>query len=463
MSKTISILLIASLSFGLITANPTWAQRKSRPWPEISLSTLPSVVGMSNSWPYEIQRRSPVYLADLDKLHVAFSYGKGRHDNDLNPLAGAASARYGYSFYQGVDYSSDNFKLDVYSHLGKTTFGSVWAVYGEDEDRETRRAFLTSEPNRVEVRTAFAWTFKPGWTAAVAGTFSNYPYAYVFALQPSGSQPTDSQFALPANVGEQFTGTVDVLHRSQSNLDLIVGAEFLRHYTKFAAPDPPAGSNYRDTSEVKEYIYSGAPRVILKKTFSTGDYVRAGASVYFNLVDYQYTGAGRWEYPSLAVPSYRTQTLESMVPKWNFYLDGSHLLSSNAVLYGAAEVAGYPNRLTRKDTDFVPVDFSLLDVENITTAAFTVDIAAKLTPIFHGTAGVTLRYLDTGPITATRPVDDRSLYPSLHVGTQTRFYRSLWWTVRVNEFRLYTSEEVGTAALMENRYYFETEVLFLGL
>ncbi len=467
MRKPVTMLLLLACGLLFLPSTPTDAARKPRPWPEINLSTLPSVVGMPNSWPYEIQHRSAVYLADLDKLHIAVSYGRGRNDNDLNPLSGNMAGRYGYSFYRRIDYSIDNIKLDVYSHLGKRTFGSLWATYGEDENRDSKSAFLLAEPNRVEVRSAFAWNFKPGWTAAAAGSFSNYPYAYVFALQPSWSSPADSQFMLPANVGEHFTGTVDVMKRSQKNLEFIFGAEFHAHYTKFAAPDPPAGANYRDTSEVKEYIYSTAPRLIVKKTFSTGDYLRAGASVYFNLFDYQYAGAGRWEYPSLGVPSYRTQTLLSMVPKWNFYLDGSRLLGANAVLYSALQFTGYPNRLTREDTDFVPVDLSLLDVDNITTVAWTADLSGKLTRIFHGSIGFTVRYLNTGfasdldPLTT--PADDRKLYPSLHVGTQTRFYKSLWWTIRVNDFHLYTSEEVGTAALFENRFYLETEILFLGL
>ncbi len=440
------------------------APRKSKPWPDINLSILPSVVGMSNSWAFEINKRSPAYLSDLDKLHIAVSYGRGSNDNDIPTLTGRPAGRYGYSFYRGVDYKFDNFKLDVYSHLGKKTFGSLWATYGEDKDRRTKEAFLVSEPNRLNVKTAFAWNFRPHLTAAVAGTFNNYPRSYIFALQPSGSAPADSQFALPANVGENLEGQVDLMYRTDNNLDIIFGGRFIYQHTKFAAPDPPAGAGYRDTSEVKEFVYSGAPRVIVKKTFQSGSYLRAGASLYFNLFDYQYAGAGKWNYPSTVVPSYRAQSFDTMVPNWEFYVDGSKLLGANAAVYSALEFSGYPNRLTRKDTDFVPVDLSLVDADNIFSTALTVDFSAKLTRIFNGMAGVTVRHIGKGDETnSTISMDDRSLYASLRFGTMTRFYRNLWWTIRVNDLHLYTSEAVGTAALFENTSYFETEILFLGL
>ncbi len=458
-----SLFLIAVTLLPLIHAE---SARKPRPWPEINLSLLPTVVGMSNSWPYEINERSAVYLSDLDKLHIALSYGFGRNDNELRTLSGDAASRFGYGFYKSIDYKISDIKLDVYSHLGKKTFASLWAVYGEDKNRKDNNAFLVYEPNRVEVRTSFAWRFRQDWTGAIAGSFSNYPYAYVFSLQPEGTRPADPQFELPANVGEHFTATIDLMRRTKK-FDWIVGFNMERHYSKFAAPDPPAGSNYRDTSEVKEFIYSGAPRLIVKRSFPSGSYLRAGAAVYFNLFDYQYTGAGRWDYPSTSVPSYRSQTINTMIPTYKIFIDGSRVLNANAVLYSTLEFAGYPNRLTRKDTDFVPINLSLVDAEDIFTANWATDIAANLTRIFTGLIGVRARYVNGEAPPADeldlRPLDDRSLYVSLRLGAQTRFYRNLWLNVRVNDLRLYTSEEVGSAALFENRRYVETELLFLGL
>ena len=98
----------------------------------------------------------------------------------------------------------------------------------------------------------------------------------------------------------------------------------------------------------------------------------------------------------------------------------------------------------------------------------TADISAKLTRIFHGMAGIKVRYVGKGKdqpesAGASSIMDDRSLFASLRFGTMTRFYRNLWWTIRVNDVRLYKSEAVGTAALFENTSYFETEILFLGL
>ncbi len=187
MSKFLKLGLLILLFLPVIVTDLGAAPRKSRPWPEINLSILPSVVGMSNSWAFEINRRSAVYLSDLDKLHLAVSYGMGKNENDITALTGQSAGRYGYRFYSGIDYKIDNFKLDVYSHLGKKTFGSLWATYGEDENRSNREAFLLAEPNRLNVKTAFAWKFKPRLTAAISGAFSNYPRSYIFALQPSGT------------------------------------------------------------------------------------------------------------------------------------------------------------------------------------------------------------------------------------------------------------------------------------
>ncbi len=468
MSKFLKLSLLILLFVPNFITEADAAPRKSRPWPKINLSILPSVVGMSNSWAFEINRRSAAYLSDLDKLHLAVSYGRGRNENDITALSGQNAGRYGYRFYSGIDYSIDNFRLDVYSHLGKKTFGSLWATYGEDKDRSTKDAFLVAEPNRINVKTAFAWRFKPRLTAAISGAFNNYPRSYIFALQPSGTSPADTQFALPANVGENLEGQFDVMYRTDNNLDVIIGGRFMYQHTKFAAPDPPIGAGYRDTSEVKEFVYSGAPRLIVRKTFQSGSYLRAGASVYFNLFDYQYTGTGKWDYPSTVVPSYRAQSFDTMIPNWEFYVDGSRLIGTNAAIYSALEFAGYPNRLTRKDTDFVPVDLSLVNSDNIFSAALTADISGRLTRILHAMAGIKVRHVGkgddlTGANSADGIMDDRSMYASLRFGTMTRFYRNLWWTIRVNDLRLYTSEAVGTAALFENTSYIETEILFLGL
>ncbi len=468
MSKFLKFSLLILLILPMVATEAGAVPRKSRPWPEINLSILPSIVGMSNSWAFEINHRSAVYLSDLDKLHLAVSYGRGRNDNNLAALTGQNAGRYGYRFYSGIDYSIDNFRLDVYSHLGKKTFGSLWATYGEDKDRLTKDAFLVAEPNRINVKTAFAWKFKPHLTAAISGVFNNYPRSFIFALQPSGTSPADTQFTLPANVGENLEGQLDVMYRTDNNLDVIFGGRFMYQHTKFAAPDPPIGAGYRDTAEVKEFVYSGAPRLIVRKTFQSGSYLRAGASVYFSLFDYQYMGTGKWDYPSTAVPSYRAQSFETMIPKWELYVDGSRLIGANAAIYSALEFAGYPNRLTRKNTDFVPVDLSLVNSDNILSAAFTADISGRLTRIFHAMAGIKIRHVSkgddlSGANAAAGIMDDRSLYPSLRFGTMTRFYRSLWWTIRVNDLRLYTSEAVGTAALFENTSFIETEILFLGL
>ena len=157
-----------------------------------------------------------------------------------------------------------------------------------------------------------------------------------------------------------------------------------------------------------------------------------------------------------------------MIPDWDFYIDGSHLLGPNAVIYSALNFTGYPNHLTRSNTDFVPIDLSLLNNDNLLSTALTVDISGKLTRIFHGNIGITARFLGKGDLAESAfgdstPLDNRSFYPTIHIGTQTRFYRNLWWTIRVTDYPLYKSEQVGTAALFENEKYFETEILFLGL
>jgi hypothetical protein len=60
-------------------------------------------------------------------------------------------------------------------------------------------------------------------------------------------------------------------------------------------------------------------------------------------------------------------------------------------------------------------------------------------------------------------LDDRSMYLKLRAGGATRFYRNLWWSIRVPDFRLYTSKGLGSAILFENKSYIETDILFLGL
>ncbi len=55
------------------------------------------------------------------------------------------------------------------------------------------------------------------------------------------------------------------------------------------------------------------------------------------------------------------------------------------------------------------------------------------------------------------------MYLKLRAGGTTRIYRSLWWTVRVPDMRLYTSKKLGSAVLFENKSYIETDLLLLGL
>jgi hypothetical protein len=153
-------------------------------------------------------------------------------------------------------------------------------------------------------------------TLAVSGAISNYPSSYVFALQPSAAAISDSQLSLPSRDGENLVSEVDLLYRTKNNMDIIVGGIFQRLFEKFDAPDAPlradgTPNNYKDTAVVKEYIYSGAPRVSVKKTFPSGSYWRAGGSIYFSLYDYQYAGASKYDYPDTTFPSYRLQSFET--------------------------------------------------------------------------------------------------------------------------------------------------------
>ena len=50
-----------------------------------------------------------------------------------------------------------------------------------------------------------------------------------------------------------------------------------------------------------------------RQTFPSGSYIRGGASIYMNLIDYQYFGGGRYKIVNPAVPSYRAQGLETMI------------------------------------------------------------------------------------------------------------------------------------------------------
>ncbi len=187
-----------------------------------------------------------------------------------------------------------------------------------------------------------------------------------------------------------------MLYRTKSNLDIIVGGIFQRLYEKFDAPESSLDSlgnptNYRDTAIAKESIYSGAPRVSVKKTYPSGSYFRGGGAIYFSLYDYQYAGASQYDYPNKYLPSYRLQSFETLVPKWKFYADGTKMLGLNTALYACIETGRYPNALTRKETDFVPVRISLANLVDLSSTSLTVDLTGKLTRIFHGMIGFEVR------------------------------------------------------------------------
>jgi hypothetical protein len=413
---------------------------------------------MTNSWAFEINHRSPVYLADIDKLYLAVAYGTGSNENNLTRLQGRAAGRYGYYFYRDLGFNISDVRLSAYSSFSRSTFGSVWITYGKDRNKKNKEEFLVSIPSRLDFKVAFAWKFMDNVTAAVSGSMNNYPPSYIFALQPTNSSPADTQFSLSAGDGENIVGEVDLLYRTRTNLDVILGGVFQASRTKYDAPGPP----YDDTATVKEYIYSGAPRFSIKKTFATGSYLRAGAAYYFNLFDYvDEKGGNPWESPSQDYASYRLQRFDSFVPLWKVFTDGSKALGTNATLYSRLEAASYPNALTKTQTDFVPVNLSLIDSDNLFSGCFAAEIAGRLTRIISAAVGIELRYVDIG--VSKSQLDDRSLYAKLRLGATTRFYRNLWWSVRIPDLRLYTSKEVGSAALFENRSYIETEILFLGL
>jgi hypothetical protein len=339
-------------------------------------------------------------------------------------------------------------------------------VYGRDRNKKNKKPFLEAVPSRLNFKTAFAWKLKENLTLGISGAISNYPSSYVFALQPSVPVVNDSQLSLPSRDGENLIGEVDLLYRTKSNMDIIVGGTFQRLYEKFDAPDAPlradgTRNNYKDTAIVKEYIYSGAPRVSVKKTYPSGSYWRAGGTFYFSLYDYQYAGASKYEYPDTTFPSYRLQSFETLVPQWKVYADGTKALGTSAALYACFETGRYPNALTRKDTDFVPLRLSLVNLVDLSSTSLRVDFTGKLTRIFTGMIGLEVRQFANGDDKTL--LDDRSMYIKLRAGGMTRFYRNLWWSIRVPDFRLYTSKGLGSAILFENKSYIEMDILFLGL
>jgi hypothetical protein len=100
--------LIISLSSGVAEG-----ARKKKPWPDVNLSTLPSVVGAANSWDFEINERSPVYLADLDKMYVTLAYGWGESSNNLQGRDPNLD-QYGYGFYNTTfEHSINNFDFST--------------------------------------------------------------------------------------------------------------------------------------------------------------------------------------------------------------------------------------------------------------------------------------------------------------------------------------------------------------
>jgi hypothetical protein len=469
MNRRLTFLFL--LGIFVLTALPLSAQsrRKARPWPDINLSTVPSVMWMANSWPFEINHRSPAYLGDLDKMYISLAFGYGKNSNTLNRLANGSEALYGYRFYRDIDYKNTDFRLSIYSNFGKTTFGSLWVVYGRDRNVVNKEPFLAAVPSRLDFRTALAWKPKPNLTIGVSGSLNNYPASYVFALQPvysSPGEPSDSQLALPAGDGENMSGEVDLLYRTKNNLDVIVGGIFQRLHEKFELPDPPPDANglpanFKDTSIVKEYIYSGAPKLSVKKTFASGSYLRGGFSYYFNLFDYQYQGSYPFDALNQNYPSYRGQSFENLVPKWKLYADGTRVVGANSAIYGCIETGQYPNALSHTDTDFAPLQASFVDLQDISSTSLNVELTSRLTRIFHGMVGFEARYFSTGSDKTL--LDNRSIYLSARLGGTTRFYRNLWWTIRMPDIRLYTSKSLGSAILFENKSYIETDILFLGL
>lgn len=468
MKRLIMIGALIFLTSSLILSLPAFARKRtSKPWTDVSLSTLPSVVGMTNSWSFEINYRSPAYLSDVDKMYLQAAYGTGSNKYSPPKLDGKPAGRYGYYFYRGINYAINDARLDIYSNFSKSTFGSCFITYGTDHRSKDDQPFLAGVPSRLSFKTAFAWKLKENLTAAVSGSINNYPLSYVFNLQPRPyGAPADTQFTLTSGDGENIVGEADLMYRTQNNLDVIIGGIFQTFHSKFDPPDPPhkpdgTPANYYDTATVKEYIYSAAPKISVKKTFSTGSYLRAGGSYYFNLFDYQYLGRNQWEYPSLKSASYRLQSFDTFVPKWKLYADGAKALGASSVLYSCLEVGSYPNALSLTETAFVPMQFSLVNRTNLFSGSLSADITSRLTRIFTASCGIELRYFNNGDVKTQ--LDERTIYAKLRMGATTRFYRNLWWSVRIPGLRLYSSNELGSAVLFENKSYIEFDILFLGL
>lgn len=464
MRKLLSALILTILIVALLTP-ASEAGRRPKPWPDVHLSTLPAVVGAANSWAFEINERSPVYLSDLDKMYVTLAYGWGKASGDLTAPDG--DILYGYNFYNPrTDYKIYDFKFNIYSNLGSRTYGSLWVNYGKKEDRTFKESIIDAVPADLQVKTAFAWDIADRWTIAGLGSFGNWPRSPVFVFQPAETEY--EQKDLPADVGENLVGIVDLLYRPKPDLDIVFGGEFQSIYTKFNPPqtsginDDGTVSTVKDTAEVKEYVYSTAPRFMIRKTFTKGDYIRFGGSYHFNLFDYQFRGAKQYAAPSEQFPSYRPQDFATMIPKWQFYADGSKLLGPNGALYLSGEFGSYPNVLNLEDTEFAPLRLSLVNLVDINSGSVTAELSGQLTRILQGMIGLELRVLDIGE-TDPQLIDDRSLYATLKLGTTTRFYRNLWWSVRVPAVRLYSSDALGSMMLFSNTTYIETEILFVGL
>jgi hypothetical protein len=340
------------------------------------------------------------------------------------------------------------------------------AAGGKREVEDFNESIVMSVPANLRVKGALAWKILPRVSVAASGSFNNWPRSLLFVFQPQSAQYEQKQ--LPADVGENLTAEVDLLYRPNPSVDLILGGEFQAIYSKYNPPhtsgflEDGSVSSVKDTAEVKEYIYSSAPRFLVKKSFQKGDYIRAGASYHFTLFDYQFRGARQFSQPSLEYPSYRLESFDTMIPRWKVFADGTKLIGENGSLYAAAEFGQYPNALTYEDTEFAPVRLSLINLQDLVSGSFDIELACNLTRIFNAMVGVNLRFVDIGE-PDPELMDDRQVHASLKLGTSTRFYRNLWWSVRIPALRITRSDALGSAVLFNNRSYIETEILFVGL
>ena len=57
MQKSVKVLLSIFVLLEAFQLSALHGATKKKPWPDINLSTLPSVVGMANSWAFEINQR----------------------------------------------------------------------------------------------------------------------------------------------------------------------------------------------------------------------------------------------------------------------------------------------------------------------------------------------------------------------------------------------------------------------